>query len=84
MLAACDCEIFGKSLEDSEVVLNIGGSFYDGAEVTEEEFCMMLTQATSANLVGERVVGIAIKNGDIDPSNVRVIDGVPHAMLFCM
>ena len=84
LLAACDCDIFGKVLEDSEVVLNLTGAFYDGPEVSEEEFCNMLAQATSANLVGPKVVDIAVKQSEIEPSNVKEIAGVPHALLFYM
>ena len=38
LLAACDCDLFGKVLEDeSGLCINLRGSFYDGPEVTEEE-----------------------------------------------
>jgi len=82
LLAACDCEVFGKVLEDAEVVLNLGGSFYDGPEVNEDEFRAMLAQATSANLVGKTVVSIAVEQSEVEQANVREIAGIPHALLF--
>jgi hypothetical protein len=84
LLAACDCEIFGKVIEDAEIVLNLSGSFYDGPEVDEDEFSNMLAQATSANLVGRKVVEIAIRQNEVEPANVREVAGVPHALLFYM
>lgn len=85
LLAACDCELFGKKINDeSGISLNLQGKFYDGAEVTEEEFCNMLAQATSANLVGQKVVGIAVKHNEVDPESVKEVAGVPHALLFYM
>ncbi len=85
LLAACDLELFGKTIDDpTGLSLNMQGGFYDGPEVTEEEFCNMLAQATSANLVGERVVKIAVQQNEIDPENVKEVAGVPHALLFTM
>ena len=73
LLAACDRELFGKVLEDeSGICLNLRGSFYDGPEVTEEEFCNMLAQATSANLVGERVIAIAVRLEEVEPETGQV------------
>jgi hypothetical protein len=84
LLAACDCEVFGKIIEDSEIVLDLTGRFYDGPEVSEEEFRNMLAQATSANLVGKKAVSIAVEQSEVELTNVMEIAGVPHALLFYM
>jgi len=85
ILAACDSELFGKCIEGKKgVKLSIKGNFFDGEEVSEEEFKTMLCQATSANLIGKRTVALAIKLGYIDPDCVTKIAGTPHALMFCV
>ncbi len=84
LLAACDAELFGNCLEDdSGFSISLKG-FYDGGEATEDEFGGMLAQATSANLVGAKTVGVAVRLKLVDPDNVREVAGVPHALLFQM
>ena len=84
LLAACDSELSGKCFETDEQKLDLGIEFYNGEEVTEEEFCSMLVQATSANLVGPRTVELAVKMETVHPDSVIEICGVPHAMFFNM
>ena len=85
LLAACDSELYGKCLEDdSGLRVSLAGDFYAGSEVTEEEFCGMLVQATSANLVGERTVKAAVEQEFIHQDGVLLVGGVPHALLFCL
>lgn len=83
LLAACDEELFGKCLESDELKLDMGSSFFDGEKVTDEEFCGMLAQATSANLVGQRAIALAIEQGYVHSDAVLIVCGVPHAIFFC-
>ncbi len=84
MLAACDSELFGKCLETEDLKLDLGTEFFNGEKVTEDEFCSMLVQATSANLVGPRTVELAVKMELVHPDAVMEICGVPHSMFFNM
>ena len=84
LLAACDAELHGKRLEEDEIILDLGSAFFDGNQVSEEEFLGMLAQATSGNLVGRRAVNLAIKAECIHPDAVVEICSVPHALFFCM
>jgi len=85
LLAACDADLFGSCLEDdSGVKINLKGSFYDGAEVSEEEFKNMLCQSTSANLVGPKTVALAVELQIVEQENVLEVNGVPHALVFQM
>ncbi len=84
LLAACDSELFGKCLEDDSGFRISIKDFYDGGEVTEDEFGEMLAQATSANLVGAKTVNVAAKRKLVDPDKVKEVAGVPHALLFLM
>ncbi len=84
ILAACDSELLGKKLEDSDTVMDLATDFFDGDEVTEDEFRGMLARATSANLVGKTVVRIAVEEGCIHPDAVGHVGGTPFAIFFCM
>ena len=84
LLAACDSELFGKCLESDDLKLDLGTEFFNGEKVNENEFCSMLVQATSANLVGPITVKLAVKMEMVHPDAIIEICGVPHAMFFCM
>ena len=84
MLAACDSELAGKCLETDDLKLDLGIEFYNGEKVTEDEFCNMLVQATSANLVGPKCIELAVKMEPVHPDAVIEICGVPHAMFINM
>lgn len=79
LVAACDEELVGKTLSEGDVELHVDPRFYEGTRIDEEGLSAHLRQCTVANLVGERVVELAIAMGMIDPGNVLDIDGVPHA-----
>lgn len=83
LLAACDNDILGKKFRDGELRIECG-SFYDGQEVTAEEFVQRMGEVTIANLVGERTVRAAIDAGFVDESCVIWIDKVPHAQMVVM
>jgi hypothetical protein len=84
ILAACDADIHGKRFEEGDIVIDLGSAFFDGNQVSDEEFLGMLAQATSGNIVGRTAVDIAVKAECIHPDAVLDICGVPHAMFFCM
>ncbi len=84
ILAACDSDLIGKTLQEDETRMTLEPGFFGDEEFTEDEFRGMLARATSANLVGETVVGIAVESQCVHPDAVAMISGVPYAMFFCM
>jgi len=84
ILAACDSELLGKTLEEGDICISVNSTFFGETEVTEDEFRGMLACATSANIVGEKAVNIAIELNCIHPDAVMRILGVPYAMFFNM
>ena len=81
LLAACDRELLGKKFEEGELQIDVKREFYFESYVSERTFLNSMKIATIANLVGERVVNLAIQEGYIDENNVIRIDGVPHAQM---
>lgn len=79
LLAACDADLLGRRLSEGKLRLEVSRDFYDGFPATEEELQAHLRSCTIANLVGERVVALAIRWGFVAQENVIRIEGVPHA-----
>jgi len=79
--AICDEELLGKKIKMKEKGLNIHISkdFYGGKLINENVATKVMKRATIGNLMGERIVELASKNGFIIKKNVIFIDGVPHA-----
>ena len=84
LLAACDAELLGTSHKEGKLQLQVAPGFYDGMRVGESDLSFYLRSCTVANLVGKRTVDVAINLGLVDPENVLLIAGVPHAQLLVM
>lgn len=84
LVAACDSELLGSTHREGKFKLDVPPSFYDGLRVDAEGLGSYLRSATVANLVGKRSVGVAIGLGLVDPANVLVVSGVPHAQFLVM
>jgi hypothetical protein len=81
VLAACDCEICGKTFRDGKIVFEVREDFYKGVKVTIEEALELCKQSTIVNMVGKCIVKQAVKAGLVHPEAVLRIDGVPHAQV---
>lgn len=84
LVAVCDKEILGKTFEGKKFRIFVNPRFYKGKIATKEEVLEELSKATIANLVGERIVKLAIENNFIGEENVIRIKGVPHAQLLVL
>jgi hypothetical protein len=85
LVSACDADVLGETFENGDVSLTVEEEFYDGegAEtgVAEDRVVESLTACTTANLVGEHTVGLAIEHGFVDEETVLDLDGTRHAQL---
>lgn len=81
VLAACDKELLEKTFEDKKARIEITEDFYGTKETTEEELSEDLEEADIINLVGEKTIALAVKNGLADPDQTLKIDGIPHAQI---
>jgi hypothetical protein len=84
LLAAADSDIIDRELREGILHLKVYPDFYGDTKVSEETFVSSMTLCTIANLVGKKVVEIAIREDFIDPQNVIYIEGVPHAQFARM
>ena len=80
ILAACDSEVLGSVIEEKDFEIKINSSFYGGKKVTEEEFVELLEEYENINLVGNKVVEVALKQGKVRA--YKEIKGIKFAMVF--
>jgi hypothetical protein len=84
LVSVCDPDVLGETFENGDVSLTVDPDFYDGETATEDEVVDSLARCSTANLVGEESVALAIDHGFVDEANVLDLDGTRHAQLLWM
>ena len=79
VVAICDAEILGMTLEGGIVPFIVKESFYKGILGNVEEAIMAMKQATICNIVGKKIVNAAIYSKLVHKSAVIYFGDVPHA-----
>ena len=83
LIAVCDEEILGKKIKiEKDFEIEIKEEFYKGKLVDEETVIKFLKKATIANLFGNKVVELALKNNFIEKENIIKIKGISHAQII--
>lgn len=86
VIAICDSDLLGKKFEEGKLQLDVRESFYGGREVSEEELSKIMEWESSNdstfNIVGEKSVDLALKEGVISEGNVSKISDIPFALLL--
>lgn len=81
VVAVCDEEILGKTLEGGRVPFTVSEGFYKGVLGEVEEALEAMKQATICNLVGKRIVKAAIECRMVHERAVIYFGDVPHAQI---
>lgn len=84
ILAVSDPELLGESLDDAEkgIAITITENFYGSELFDEDTVIKALSAADNANIIGNRIVELAINNNLVNPQSVIMIDGVKHAQIY--
>lgn len=82
VVAVCDRELQNLVLTDEGRKVWITESFYGNRLVDEEQVRAALDGACNINLMGERVVALAIEMGLLERSACIFIGSVPHALIY--
>ena len=84
IVAACDKGLVGKVLHEGEAVLDLKSyaAFYKGKPASGEDLLKEMRDASSANLVGEKAVSVAIEAKILGQNDVKYINGVPYVQIF--
>jgi hypothetical protein len=88
LVSVCDDDCLGETYEspnDAAVSLEVTEEFYGGERAIEADDSRVvesLQRATTANIVGDRAVDVAIDAGLVDPDSVLELEGTRHAQLL--
>ena len=84
LVAVCDAEILGKTLEGGHVPFKVNEYFYKGIMTDMEEAINAMKKATICNIVGKNIVRFAVKNRLVHKSALIYLGDVPHAQIIHM
>lgn len=79
VIAICDEEALGQTFRNEKMKITVNEAFY-GGDLVEEAFVRLnIGSFTILNIVGNRIIDLAISEGIIAPENVIQIGEVKHA-----
>ena len=84
LVAVCDAEILGKTLEGGRVPFNVSESFYRGVLADLDEALEAMRRATICNLVGKKIVKAAIEKRMVHEAAVIYFGDIPHAQIVVL
>lgn len=82
VVAVCDRELLNTTISHDTMTVTISEAFYGSKPATEAEVRAVLKNAGNANLMGERVVSMAIEMGLCTRAGCVMIGKVPHAQIY--
>ena len=81
LVAVCDAEILGKTLEGGRVPFTVSERFYKGALCDLAEALEAMGKASIVNMVGKRIVEAAIEGNLVQEAGIIYLGDVPHAQI---
>ncbi len=82
MISICDLELVGKTLKDGDLAVNLSREYFQEHTIIETEALELLESCSIANLVGTRIVNLAIGLRLASQYSVRHISGIPFLMIY--
>jgi hypothetical protein len=81
LVAVCDADILGETLEGGRVPFTVSERFYKGTLCDITEALEAMGKASIVNMVGKRIVEAAIQCNLIQKAGIIYIGDVPHAQI---
>ena len=82
MINMCDVELIGMKLEQGDLVIDISKEYFQQEIIEEFRAERLLRLCSIANLVGERIVKLAIDLRFAKEMSIKRISSVPFLMIF--
>lgn len=82
MINICDIELVGKEINKGDFVIDISKNYFLEEEIDEQEAIAMLKTSSVLNLVGNRIVKLALELRLAKENSVKVIENIPFLMIF--
>lgn len=81
LVAVCDAEILGETLEGGRVPFKVSEGFYKGVLGEVDEAIAAMRHATICNIVGKAIVKAAIECNMVHERAVIYFGDIPHAQI---
>jgi hypothetical protein len=81
LVAVCDAELLGKTLEGGRIPFKVNETFYKGILADINEALQAMKQATICNLVGKRIVEAAVAKKLVNQKAIIYFGDIPHAQI---
>jgi hypothetical protein len=81
LVAVCDADILGETLEGGRVPFKVSEGFYKGVLGDIDEAIAAMRHATICNLVGKVIVEAAIECNMVHERAVIYFGDIPHAQI---
>ncbi|MDP6845644.1 MAG: DUF424 family protein [Candidatus Nanoarchaeia archaeon] len=78
MIAICDKELLGKTLKNKDLDFFVNPRFY-GEEEINEKVLELIVDVNDGNVVGNKIVGLLLKNKIIANDSIIKIGKIKHA-----
>ncbi len=81
LVAVCDADLLGKTLEGGRVPFKVSEEFYKGILGNVEEAITAMKRGTICNLVGKKIVKAAVNERLISNKAIIYFGDIPHAQI---
>jgi len=86
LLAICDYDLVGSKLEHESSIIKVSSEFYCDKKITSEEAILLMKKATCLNLLGNKIVEIALKKGYVHKDSIMYLktkkgEKIPYAIV---
>lgn len=81
VVAICDAELLGRTIEEGDLRLEVSREFYGGLKVLVTEIHRYMSEATVINLLGNNVVREAARENQVILQAAIKIRGILHVQL---
>lgn len=82
MINICDIELLGKEINKGDFVIDLSRNYFLEEEIDEHEAIILLKSSSVLNLVGDRIVNLALKLRLAKENSVKVIENIPFLMVY--
>jgi len=82
VLAICDEDLLGKTIEENDLILDLKSDFYRGEEMNETELKQLLVSTYIINAVGKKSIDFLKQEKLINSNNINFVNSVPHIQLI--
>lgn len=80
VIAACDEDILGKTVQGKKIKIHISDGFYKGELKKIEDVVLILQRSNNFNIAGSKIIKACIQHGLISEDSVLYFGDIPIAM----